>query len=364
MLSNKKLMTIKKISIGNLYDKIWSCDRYQLVEEYKSSFAQIRSVCNQYQIPRPSPVYCARKRYGMDVKIPDLPRHLDPNQLIEIHRNAKSVVSDRERLIQEIEEDTTLDLVVPDKLTKKHEFISSALATRVRRKKSEWYERVEGPDVSISVTNKQERRAFRLFNALFRLLEKRGHSISKKYNDTTVVIRSIEFPIRILERSIRVESGDSWGSTKLEPTGLFNFQYDDSFRRKEIKEGNIPLEERLAYIIATLELHVQQEEEEQIERKEYWRLNDLEKERLRQIEERKTELIEGYRELMVMAQRYNSTSIARNFLHEVGSKYLDDSNIKEYLQLLDFYDPQSSRKHELLDESDRQRLDKINGISS
>lgn len=142
-------------------------------------------------------------------------------------------------------------------------------------------------------------------DAFIKLLRKRGHNIIIRNNVTYAVVDSIEFKVSVKEKMKHVVGvKTSWGSTVLHPTGLLAIKID-GYHGREWMDRKLPIEQRLANILAKLEIEAEKEKQ--------WRIKLEINRKIREEEERKSKLLqenidkelENFKDLFKQANRWH-----------------------------------------------------------
>ena len=170
-----------------LYDLVWSTPLLTLSKKYSISDVGLRKICIKMNIPLPRVGYWQNVRCGKKTSIKPLPSKSDGDDKIELrlrgseNNSANQNLSLFHRLIKEIENDLSLPLKVPTKLTNPHRLILSARNYLHKNPQRDYrYDGListERGELDIKVTPRNVRRALRFMNALIKLLHARNHKI-------------------------------------------------------------------------------------------------------------------------------------------------------------------------------------------
>ena len=145
--------------------------------------------------------------------------------------------------------------------------------------------------LNIDVSREQRDRALRIYTAVLNAARHFGYQFVVKSNNegyyrscsTTIVVKGIEFPIRLFEASNRVVVDDGrWSRTDLRHNGRLRFEVGKYFFEKKTVQdtGCTRIEDKIEQLFQILERLADKEIE-------YRHQRELEEERLRQEEERK-----------------------------------------------------------------------------
>lgn len=328
--SHKKPLTIKE-----LYELIWSKPRTQLVKEIECSYNDLTKICKTHSIPTPKNGHWMKLKHGKES--PKIPLPSGDNNKVVLDQNYSKVVdtdlkSDYHSIRKDISNDTSLSLVVPQKLGNPDRIIknSKKIVTGKLNARQEYYKKMDSkneeyfiPEVSKELLS----RAFRILDTIFKALRKRGHTLNFK-DKSLVIIDEMEIGIRLREKNKRVPDRTigQYTFTKLVPTGIFIFQITRSLHSKEWS-GTIktPLEDKVLTILTGLELFAQNEKIYQAELEKGW-----EEQRIRREEEEKFKAerdaeISKLNLLLDKSEKWHRAKKFRAFLD-----HLEDLNSKDY----------------------------------
>lgn len=268
---------------------------------------------------------------------------------------------DLARRIAELENDSRVSLNVfgnlihPDILVTEAEFELSNSGEN-----SEWLLEREGVTSSsrgllIKVSPKNINRALRIFNALIKAFRMRGF----EFRGSNAILGKHSYEISIREKLVRI---DDW---KKEPTGLLCLKVYSGFPIFEIYDTkNILIEDRLAKIIAKVELRIEYLEKT-------WAENAKRQESIRAIAEEKEKILltkneelTAFKALLKAAKRHHETKLIHeyiNFREEIGKKNEScNEDLKNWISWArtkaDWYDPNINSSDPLLDEFDKESL--------
>jgi hypothetical protein len=220
-----------------LYNRVWSDFMSKVALAYGISGPALKKICDKHEIPTPPVGYWTRLQWDKPVEQTPLPDASTPAlQVVHIKVEPKRPkegwaapqaarrypVNDPDLFpLIDFERDPKNKIVVPDHLHNPHPRIRQAMDALAARRSSHHDEDDRGkppiadelPEVDMRVEKSMRPRAFRLLNALFRALEKRGHRIEVKPRpggeaDGRRVVRFLvlgeDISFRLLQKSRRI----------------------------------------------------------------------------------------------------------------------------------------------------------------
>lgn len=125
---------------------------------------------------------------------------------------------------------------------------------------------------------------------------------------------------------------------------------------KEWKDGKLKIEERLAEILAYLELKAEKKNKERIEREEFWAKRDEEERLKKELQERKEKEYSDFKNLIKLSARWRETKDLREYISAFEQVALNRGvNVQEVAKWTDWahkkanwYDPFIETEDELL----------------
>lgn len=341
------------------YEMVWREPFSSIILKYKTGYDGIRSICRDYDIPFPQTGYWMKLRYGKAPEKEDLPTNYQGNDMITLDLREENELysprrSERKQRVETIAMDTNLNLEVPKRLTNPDPLIVAAQNNFEERAKGKWYldrgmARTDSGYLRIRVSPALLKRALRFMDAFIKLLRSRGHTIRIQYDDTYAVIAGEEFKIKLMETHNRIKTDDRWGSSEYIPTGLLAFKFVD-FHGQEWVDGKKLIEDRLAEILAKLELEAQREKDQRAYYDEQRRIRE-ERERIEREEwERQEKEKSDFNALIKNANQWQQALILREYITAVEEKALQTGALTDELinwlswanQKVDRYDPLNS----------------------
>lgn len=260
--------------------------------------------------------------------------------------------------ISEIENDRRVSLKVSGNLTDPDILVTEAkLELSNSSENSEWLLEREGITSSskgllIKVAPKNISRALRVFNALIKAFRMRGFEFQR----SNAILGKHNYEISIREKLVRV---DNW---KKEPTGILCLKVYSGYPTFEIYDTkNILIEERLAKVIAKVELRI-----EYLERT--WAQNAKQQQAALAISEEKAKILltmndelTAFKALLKAAKRHHETKLIREYINFREKVETKNDSLNEELKnwvgwarkKADWYDPIVNLHDEVLSDYDK-----------
>jgi hypothetical protein len=363
-----------KITRKELYDLAWSERLSEISKKYYISENGLIKRCQELNIPLPNLKYWIsfKNSENQPSKIP-LSKHSDSNIIYlklreDVGKTKESVQKHHSRFKKEIENDSSVNLKVPEKLTNPDSLITAA---RDRLYKKEIYNKDQGiiyhnqGSIGIYVSPSQISRALRFMDTMIKALRNRGHQFINKNESAHVVVFGEDYAVSCKEKEKRVVIKDKYGShTGLEPTGLLSFRLGHSYWLKEWSEGKIPIEEQVSKILASIEYRGWKDREERIESEKRWAIQK-EKERIaKELQDRKEKEFTEFKELFKKSKRHEEAEVIRRYIKKLEDYAISKNELTEELKekiawarkKADWYDPFIEVDDELFDGIDRDEL--------
>ena len=345
-----------------LYDIVWSTTLSKLTQQYAYTNDGIKKLCKQFEIPMPDGSYWSKLKFNKKFTKEKLnPVYGGVDKIVlTIREEGNSINVDQTPLTirtKEIENDPNAPLIVPDEITKPDiltiqtkQYWKGKISFTSYREDN----RIKYP---IRVEKSNRERALRFMDTFTKLIRYRGHTISKEYSDTGVLIDGIFIEIDLREASKRVPAKPPYSGTALEPIGEFIFKIGKYSCEKEWRDGKVKIEEHLARIVAKLEIEAQKEKEW----KERSRIANLKREeeekRKAEIKKRRDEEVDKFNRLVKLSEQYDKTLIIRQYIEAVKQKAINTNNLTpEKLEWInwatnkaDWVDPLINKPDDILD---------------
>lgn len=324
-----------------LYDLVWAQPLSRLAKKYKISDNGLRKICKRMNIPIPAMGHWQKIQYGKKVIITKLPVKYEGKDEITLGEkgegdiNVDSPIVQQRRLIQAIENTKDLPLEVPDRL--------SSRPDKLIRSTLEYYDAVRKyyrshngtyPDkinvLNIQVQEESRPRAVRLLDTIIKVLKSRKHDVIADHFTTYAKIGDEHVKFRLREKQRVSDVKTSYGGRQYESTGEFVFVIDiGSYTRKEIKDGQEPIETKISTIIAMLELEGKRMMEQRIRYEIQRKLREEQEKIERELKERQDKEAKAFKKLFLQAMRLHQTNILRNYINTVESNAIKNGTLSE-----------------------------------
>lgn len=345
-----------------LYDIVWSIPISKLTLQYAISIDGLKKLCKQFDIPIPVSGYWMKLKHNKPVKktkFNDIFGGVGKITLT-IREEGNPINVDQTPLTirtKEIENDPNAPLIVPDKLTKPDILTIQTQEYWKAAKNNRFYrddKKITYP-IRFDINNRE--RALRFMDTFTKLIRYRGHTITREYNETGVLIDDIFIEIDLREASRRIPEKPPYSGTMLEPIGEFIFKVGRYSGDREWRDGTVKIEGMLAKIVAKIELLAQTEKEWK-ERAEISRLKREEEEKRKaEIKKRRDEEVEKFNRLVKLSEQYDKTLIIRQYIEAVKQKAINTNNLSPEKQewinwandKVDWIDPLINKPDDILD---------------
>lgn len=370
---NPKKPEKTEFSREELYNLVWENPLKNIASDYLLSYGSLKKICKSHDIPLPGRGHWSKIRFGKNPSQIPLSKSLDNTKIalysrINGDQRDLGLESKFHILKHEIENDASLQLGVPKKLTKPDPIIKETK----RREKGKGADRPGTGSVSLSyyfpeVSDKEYKRALRILDTLFKAIRNRGHTFKFTYYHSIIVIDDMEITFRLREKHKRVVStyiaGDPYH--KLEPVGTLIFAIERSLHRKEWSGSKTkPLEQRISTIVAGLELFAKSEKEYQAELERGWAEQRKRKEKEDAIKEKRRIELRQLTSLLEQSDRWHTVEKFRNYLASKEQQEKRNGTFCSKTKRLidwarekaDWMDPLVEKEDELFDEVDRTTL--------
>lgn len=352
-----------------LYDMVWKEPLSQLSKKYKISDNGLRKVCRSMKVPFPRYGYWQMVKYGKKPVKTKFIEKFDGKLEHTFHLRDKDgkyvevAESPFKLLLAEIENDDSLPLKVPDRLSSPDKLIIQARSIFEDEKKSYRYR--EGKIISsrntgidIRVAPKNIGRALHFMDTLIKLFRKRGHEVKVANNKSYIVLFGEEIEISILEKSrrITIQSSYSWTNTELQPTGILSFRLKRIYSLGEWSDGRELIEDKLASILAKTELLGKKLHEEMLVNREWHRQYQEGLRIKKEVKERVEKEIKNFKDLLEQSVRWRKTKDLREyiqaFVQDAENRGLKNDELSQWIiwanKKADWYDPFVKANDELL----------------
>ena len=326
------------------------------------------------EIPLPKAGHWEKLKVGKEVEITELPPNYNGNNEITLElrkegdESFKGKQSPEEILKNEIEINSSINIVVPDILTKPHKLIvetKNAHINNENRFSKNFTGYLRSP-LSISATKLNYNRALRIMDTFIKVMEQRGHVFQFKNDSAHLLIYGEEFAISIREKNNRVPKPKtgSWQEYDYIPSGILVFSVRISYHNIEWTDGRLALENQLSKIVAKIEIKGAEEKEMHL-RWQKEREIQAEKDRIKKIKEGEIEQeLANFKLLKQKAERWQEACQIRAYLGDLKEKAIKEQSMTEELdnwlkwahKKADWYDPNIEAKDPLMERVDKENL--------
>lgn len=345
-----------------LYDIVWSTTLSKLTQQYAYTNDGIKKLCKQFEIPMPDGSYWSKLKFNKKFKKEKLnPVFGGVDKIVLTMREEGNPINlDQTPLTirtKEIENDPNAPLIVPNEITKPDiltiqtkQYWSGKITFTSYREDN----RIIYP---IRVEKNNRERALRFMDTFTKLIRYRGHTISKEYSDTGVLIDGVFIEIDLREASKRVPAKPPYSGTALEPIGEFIFKMGKYYPEREWRDGKVKIENQLAKIVAKIEIEAQIEKEWK-EKSQIANLKREEEEKRKaEIKKRRDEEVTKFNKLVALSEQYNKTLLIRQYIEAKEQNAIKTNNLtRENLEWIywandkaDWLDPLINKPDDILD---------------
>ncbi|RUA36077.1 MAG: hypothetical protein DSY77_01780 [Bacteroidetes bacterium] len=337
-------MSNKTFTRKQLYDLVWSKPLTKLAKEYAISDNGLRKICKKHNIPLPKLGHWQKLQYGKKVNIIPLPKLENKDIQIElsVRKEGKnddySYLSEYHRLKKEIENDESLNLVVPDRISKSHSLVSNARKDLSRKAPSEWGNSQglvssSSNVLNIEVSKSSIPRVLRFMNCLIKLLMQRKHSIIVDGGKTYAIVNGEKLELRCRETLKRVANTENrWQSYDYYPSGRLKLMLENIYPNKEWKDGSQrKLEDQLPNILTTLELKSKEIKKERAKREEWKRQYEIQRKKEEELKELKGKELKNFKILYRSSDLLHKANVMRDYINTVKEQALKKGNLNDKL---------------------------------
>lgn len=345
-----------------LYDIVWSTTLSKLTEQYAYTNDGIKKICKQFEVPMPDGSYWSKLKFNKKFK----KEKLNPifggmdKIVLTIRKEGNPINVDQTPLTirtKEIENDPNAPLTVPETITKPDILTIQTKDYWKGKIKFNSYSEDNRIVYPIRVGKECEKRALLFMDTFTKLLRYRGHTWSKEYSYTGVLIDTVFIEIDLREASKRIPPTTKYGSSQYIPTGEFIIKMGKYSGEREWRDGKVKVEEMLAKIMAKLEIYAAAEKIQK-ERNRIWHLNyQAELKRKEEIKQRRNEEVEKFNKLVKLSEQYNKSILIRKYIEAKKEKAQNENTLDQETQewinwandKADWIDPLINKKDEILD---------------
>lgn len=319
-----------------LYRLVWETPMSRLAKDYGITDSGLAKICRRLKVPYPPRGWWAKQAAGHKVKIEPLPPAEGGE--FQVIRGRRPRPEPRPKLDAKteakIEAAAKVTIKVPDRLVKPHPLVVSWLAEHERRKAEvrRDFDHIYGRSLMPAPFSDLRRRMHRIYDALFKVLEKHGGRVEDQKQRVRLILhgQEIEFAIREIYVRVRPPPEEARFGATYTPTpsnrlafGIKTFV--PGIRKDWPETERKRLEDMLPDILAALLAAAPILEEREREREEQsrrWaeeRQREEESERARRLEEARWQQFLGF------AKRQKQADLARSFLQKCKEMEADHS---------------------------------------
>jgi hypothetical protein len=359
---------MEKVSLTReeLYGMVWEEPLTTLSKKFAISDNGLRKICRKMEIPLPPNGYWQKLRFGKHVTTTKLPSYDGDKDIIlgkrdEQEGNMDPNISPHKKLKLEILEDVKSFLEVPERLSNPDILVQEARdclndKNRNHSRHSGMLSTRDGY-LTIRVSKDNVSRALRFMDTLIKLLRRRGHIVENKYDKTYIIIIGQKIEVSLKEKLKRVEvpTNYSWVYHEYQPTGILTFRVE-GYHQKIWEDDKELIENKLADILAYLELKAAKMREEWLYYEEQRKIREAKELIEKEIKARKEKEIRDFNKLVKEANQWHQTQIIRSYIRYVEDKALENGELTNELkhwigwskEKTDWYDPIKKKEDSIL----------------
>lgn len=356
-----------------LYDLVWKEPMTAVAIRLNIPYSNLRKICSVMNIPIPLNGHWSKLKFGKPVEVIQLPQdytgqneiNLTPGE--DLITDTNPVKLYKKSAVDLIKEDKTLPLKVPNKLTNPDKLVEDAHKRLIEYKYKKYNDygmvRSEKGGLQMRVARNNIGRALLFMDTLIKLLKARGHTVINKYDHTCAVIDGEDYEIKLMEKSKKGDPDPKWGSPTYQSSGIFYFTIEGYYGRTWT-DGTVPIEEKLAEILAKLEAMAKQRKEDRRHQEDYQRVQDEKERIIRESHERIEKEKSDFKNLYIQAKRWQRAKFMRDYIkaveEDVNLKNGNSNELQNWLkwanEKVDWYDPLINLKDEMLNDNDKNIL--------
>lgn len=259
---------------------------------------------------------------------------MSPNKLISRKELNDLKMSFIQKIVDEITSDPKAPIKVSPKLNQPDILITNTEEYYKKSKNDIFYRDDKFFKLSISVADKNKKRAFRLMDAFIKLLRYRGFSFEREYYNTKMVIDGIKIPFDLREHHRRVPNEKSnYPSYKYVPTGNFILTTGEYSDKKEWTEtSNIRLEEKIIRIVAWVEVKVQEEKKWREKVKIAREIQEKEQKIKEEQESKRKAEEEKFNKLRLDSKSFEEYTVIQKYILEVEKRAIAENKLAQELK--------------------------------
>jgi hypothetical protein len=360
------------ITRQELYDLVWKETLTSISKRLEISFVCLRKICRDFNIPIPPHGYWSKIQFGKVVHIIELPQEFKGDNEINIYpknkdlSNPEGVTFHVKSVVDLIKEDKSLLLKVPKKLTDPDDLVISAEKQLLRHSYNEYNNnemvRSEGA-FTIRVSRENIGRALCFMDTFIKLIKARGHKIGISY-DGSISINDEKYEIKLIEKSKKIISDQNWGYPKYESTGLRYFSIYGFGMSGMWTDGKMLIEDKMAVILARLEVIVNYWKEIRSKQAEEEKIKDEKERIIRKQQKRIEKELSYFKNLYKQAKRWQRARFLRDYINAVQENAIKKNALTDELQnwlnkaidKVDWYDPLINKEDEIMQNFDKDKI--------
>lgn len=311
------------LSREELFEMVWTESVNSITKEFLVSPVSFRKICEDNQIPLLGKGYWSKVCFNKAPDRPKLPECSDCPEIVTLYRRKEGdnrnlgLVSEFHKIKQEIEIDPSLNLSVPQRLSKPDPIVQNSLSILEDLKKGKKQKNKTYSYYLPQVSEGIQSRAFRILDTLFKAFRDRGYQFKFTDRDSIIIVNDMELKIRMREKHKRVIDSYIAGSPyhRLEPIGIIAFSVERSLHSKEWTGSKTkPLEGKISTILAGIELFAKNEKEYQARLEKGWANQRERVEREKAIKEKEEADERKLQSLLDQSDQWHRVNIFRQFL--------------------------------------------------
>ena len=353
-----------------LYDLVWSTPMTTIAKKYLISDVGLRKICISQGIPLPRAGHWMKIKAGKQEEAAPLPpKGDDKGEVVLNIRTLNDPTPSQKDPVRALAKELINQNIlfsVPDTLTSQDPRIVKAQnALTEKQYLHRGLASSSSGILSISVSPPNVHRALCFMQGLISVLEARGHQLQVKSSQTEVIISGQTMTISLREKLKITRSPNKWGSydNDYEPEGSLILKLE-IYGTKEWQDGSKKLEAQLPEIVARMEVEAQKAIQRELEWKKREEQRKEEENLLRVRKQQKKLELDGFKNLIMSAERWNAVQQMRNYINEVERRAQETNTLtdelKEWInwaqQKVDWYDPFINAKDEFLNDEDKNNI--------
>ncbi|CAM3405627.1 hypothetical protein [Flavobacterium chungbukense] len=247
-----------------LYNLVWKFPLIQIAKHYEISTMGIKNACDKMQIPLPNNRHWNKLEYKRSERPKLSTEYNTINQIYilkkryEMQFRYTSKSTPLLDSVHQIKKEVSDLLIVKQKLENPSKIVYAT---------EDYYKNLKKNDndfleiLNLNVSNKSVNRALLFMDAFIKILEFRGHQMRKNNNgsDSILFTNGIEIEIDLREALKRITIEGKRETSEYVFTGEFILRAKRESIKKEWRDGKDLLENKLAIILAKLELIANEE---------------------------------------------------------------------------------------------------------